>query len=537
MLYSGYDAMPPEERINRIMGWYRRQVGADALQSSLAFVLGQASSEMKALANGLEPAWADFAAASVYAALMGRSKRKALGAYFTPPGLVDYLLKRAATFGVDIGNDRIRDPAAGGAAFIVPIAREMVGKWRDAGHSDQEIVDKLSKQLMGREIDPGLAEVANTLLRRCLVKEYGIAEDLVLKLSLIENGDSLAPGHGAQADHEIGNPPFLRLAAKDATVDAHLFDDIAAGRLNLYSVFVRRGLDALGAGGVLAYIIPASFIGGPEFKQFRLRVRQLAEVMAVDIIDGRKAIFSDVTQDTCVLVLKRRATEVVTVEAATAASNTVAGDGGIVSSGMLALPSGDGPWTLPGEGRELRSTLADWGYVARIGYLVANRQPERMHKAAGPRMVPLVWAKSIGQDGVFDHERGASLRGHGWVDAPEGASYIVYTGCVAVQRTSARGQQRRITAAEIPDEFVKAHGGVVAENHVILLIPNKPDAATPADLATMLNSPEVGAQLDRMCGSASIPAKLLAVLPLPSPPTVHQQSLSSHEHESYEVAD
>ena len=123
------------------------------------------------------------------------------------------------------------------------------------------------------------------------------------------------------ADHEIGNPPFLRLTARDTPREAHKFDDIAAGRLNLYSVFVRRGLAAIGAGGVLAYIIPASFLGGPEFKQFRLRVRQMAEVLAVDIIDGRKAIFSDVTQDTCVLVL-RRASEVTVVEATTAASNS-----------------------------------------------------------------------------------------------------------------------------------------------------------------------------------------------------------------------
>ena len=90
--------------------------------------------------------------------------------------------------------------------------------------------------------------------------------------------------------------------------------------------------------------------------------------------------------------------------------------------------------------------------------------------------------------------------------------------CVAVQRTSARGQRRRITAAVIPNEFVKTHGGVVAENHVIMLIPHRDDAVSPEFLAAALNSAEVGAQLDRMCGSASIPAKLLAALPLPNRP-------------------
>ena len=484
----------------------------------MAFVMGHTSSEIKALAEGLEPAWADFAAASVYAALMGREKRKSLGAYFTPPGLVDYLLERAEHFGASLENDRIRDPAAGGAAFIVPIARAMVRKWRSAGHDDRQIVAKLATQLMGREIDPGLARIANTLLRRCLVQEYGIGEALVAELTLIENGDSLAADGEAPATHEIGNPPFLRLAARDTPGEGNRFDDIAAGRLNLYSVFVRRGLDALGAGGILAYIIPASFIGGPEFKQFRLRVRQLAEVLAVDIIDGRKAIFADVTQDTCVLVLKRRDTELAVVEETTAVSQKVGGNGEVISSGTLTLPAGDQPWKLDGEAEGMGSTLAEWGYVPRIGYLVSNRQPERMHKDAGPQRVPLVWAKSIGQDGVFDHHKGASLRGFGWVDAPEGAAYVVRTGCVAIQRTSARGQRRRITAAVIPNDFIRANGGVVAENHVIMLIPTRPDAAPLAALAEALNSAEVSAQLDRMCGSASIPAKLLSVLPLPKPP-------------------
>jgi adenine-specific DNA-methyltransferase len=51
---------------------------------------------------------------------------------------------------------------------------------------------------------------------------------------------------------------------------------------------------------------------------------------------------------------------------------------------------------------------------------------------------------------------------------------------------------------------------------VILLLPTRPDAAPPAALAQALNLPEVGEQLNRMCGSASIPARLLEQVPLPA---------------------
>ena len=510
--------LAPDERVAQIVTYYRRRPSLDALTNSVALLNGEAPGEIAELFAGLDAPWSDHAVASVYAALMGKGRRKALGAYFTPPGLVDYLLGRAQQFGVDLADGRVRDPAAGGAAFIVPIARAMVKRWRSEGLDDRAIVARLADRLSGREIDPGLAALANALLRRCLVDEYRFDPALTATLNVISEADTLALEDDQGADHEIGNPPFLRLAAREKPPKADRFEDINSGRLNLYSIFVRRGLAALPAGGILAYIIPASFIGGPEFSRFRLRIRQLAEVLAVDMIEGRSNVFMDVVQDTCVLVLRRRAAELADVGEATAASNSVSGDGEFHAAGTVMLPPGDRPWVLPGTSQYLPSTLADWGYSARIGYLVANRQADRLHKRVARGRVPLIWAKAIGQDGTFDFARGAQFREMNWVDAPADAPYIARSACVAVQRTSARGQKRRITAAELPAAFVEQHGGVIAENHVILLLPTREDAAPPSALAKALNLPAVGEQLDRMCGSASIPARLLEQVPLPAVP-------------------
>lgn len=209
--------------------------------------------------------------------------------------------------------------------------------------------------MTGREIDPGLARLANALLQRCLIEEYGVDPALARKLEAISEADSLALEEDAGADHEIGNPPFLRLAASAEPPNSERFEDINAGRLNLYSIFVRRGLDALPAGGILAYIIPASFVGGPEFSRFRLRVRQLAEVLAVDMIEGRSSVFMDVVQDTCVLVLRKREAELTEVGEGRALSNCVTGDGMFEAAGIVTLPVGDGPWLLPGVEQDLPS--------------------------------------------------------------------------------------------------------------------------------------------------------------------------------------
>jgi adenine-specific DNA-methyltransferase len=97
----------------------------------------------------------------------------------------------------------------------------------------------------------------------------------------------------------------------------------------------------------------------------------------------------------------------------------------------------------------------------------------------------------------------------GWADAPADAPYVVRKPCVAVQRTSSRGQKRRLNAAPVSKAFLRQHGGVIAENHVILLVPISPDAASPEALAEALNKAAASAELDRVCGSASISVRLL----------------------------
>jgi len=461
--------------------------------------------------------WFDHAVASIFAVLMPHERRKRLGAYFTPPHVVCHLLERLMEFGVDPGADRIRDPAAGGAAFLVPLARIMVARWRKEGVSDVEIVTRLRDRLVGREIDPDLATLANSLLIRMLVREFSISRDQIGELALIEVGDSLelSPTTAPVADHEVGNPPFLRLANSDRTAAMKRFDDIASGRVNLYALFIRRGLEELPSGGILAYVVPSSFLGGPEFGKFRSRVSQLAEVLAIDIMEKRRALFLDAIQDTCFLLLRKREAPIMQPAAALAASDILLHDGTRTHGGTAEIGAGAAPWRLPGDDGDLSTTLAGWGYRGVIGYLVANRQSDRLYDEPEPGLLPLIWAKAITQAGFFDFDRGAAFKGKGWVSAPSDAPYVVHTGCVAVQRTSSRGQRRRISAAAISSEFVARHGGIVAENHVIILVPTSCDAAAPEDLAAALNTHCVSEALNRVCGSASISVRLLESIPLP----------------------
>lgn len=506
--------------IKTILSTVKPTAPSDPLVLCLQLIQGGGPQVAQDALATLSPAWRDHAIASVYAVLMPEGRRKRLGAYFTPPHLVNHLVERLKAFGLDLRQDRVRDPAAGGAAFLVPLARRKVALWQEAGEKDRKIVELLSTQLRGGEIDQGLAQLANALLKRMLTDEFGIARDLVDDLEIVVTGDSLGDSSAVlpKIDHEIGNPPYLRLPRSLEPARQAEFDDISNGRLNLYAMFLRRALDHVPPGGLVGYVIPASFLGGPEFRAFRAKIVQLAEVLVVDLIEKRSDVFLDATQDACFVVLRRRTSPLADNVDLTASSGLLEGNGTFRALGKATIQRGGAPWRLPGAEPAGSATLSTWGYRATIGYLVANRQADRLHLEPGPDRYPLIWAKAISPEGVFDFNRGLKHKKNGWVNAPDTAAYIIRTECVAIQRTSSRGQRRRLTAAAISDAFVEQHGGIVAENHVILLVPTRPDAVSSTMLASALNDATVSEELDRVCGSASISARLLESLRLPDPP-------------------
>ena len=514
-----------------ILAHYRRLGGTlDPATECLDLIAGRGPARIQKLLGRLEPAWADHTVASVYALLMPRARRKTLGAYFTPPHLVEHLLLRMRMFGLDPSQHRIRDPAAGGSAFLVPLAREMISSWQSESLQPSDIVSRLRSRLVGREIDSGLAAVSNALVRRMLVSEFAIPHGLVSDLELVEVANSLLVNNPEESDHEVGNPPYLRLDAAGHRQWKVRFKDIVSGRLNLYAIFSRLSLDEVPRGGLVGHILPPSFLGGPEFSTFRARILQLAEVLALDLVEKRRGVFLGATQDACLLILRKRPSPIEEPQAANALSGVLHEFGDFAPSGEATLTPDGSPWSLPEEyPTRSTATLADYGYRCTVGYLVSNRQWDRLHKTAAEGTLPLVWAKCITSEGLFDFDRGRNSRqakGFGFVRVPRaGATYAIRVQCVLVQRTSARSQSRRLNAAAVPAEFVERYGGIVGENHVIILVPERADAVAPSTVADVLNSPQANSALARICGSASISVRLLERLPLPSPvnPSLHRQ--------------
>jgi adenine-specific DNA-methyltransferase len=492
------------------------QPNVEPLEECLALIRRAKSDQEKILAQ-LSPAWRDYAIASVYSLLMPRKQRKNFGVYFTPPHLVNHLVSRLVHFGLDLRSDALCDPAAGGAAFLVPLARIKTQLLKKAGLAENQILNELKAQLVGWEIDVDLAKLSNALLRRMLVEEFNFRSQSLSSFNLTTNANSLElpPSRFSGVQHEIGNPPYLRLNSELQQYYLQNYSDIARGRLNLYTIFIRKALDRMKPGALLAYVIPASFIGGPEFANFRARLLELADVLSLDSLDARQDVFADVIQDACFLVLRRKnevkAKSIKTSEV----SSGILNDSTFIIGSPANVSSGGAAWKLPGKDISGGQTLRELGYIGKVGYLVANRQGHLLSARSGKGRLPLIWAKAITPDGKFNFERGAAHKGLGWTAVCRDAPYVHRRPCVIVQRTSARNQKRRVVAAAVPSSFVKKYGGFVCENHLIALVPITPSAVSPTKLAKLLNTREASDAMNRVCGAPSISVRLLEAIELP----------------------
>lgn len=185
----------------------------------------------------------------------------------------------------------------------------------------------------------------------------------------------------------------------------------------------------------------------------------------------------------------------------------------------------DAPWVLPRDqahaallrrAERMPLRLADVGYEVCTGPLVWNRHKSQLAHAPGARNLPLIWAESVRANGTFRFS--FEKRNHvPFFHLLPGQDHLVTRSpCVLVQRTTAKEQQRRIIAAQLPKTFIHTHGGVVIENHLNVVRPcNGSPLLGLAGLATLLNSTAIDEIFRCISGSCAVSAYEIESMPLP----------------------
>ncbi|WP_029032655.1 HsdM family class I SAM-dependent methyltransferase [Salinarimonas rosea] len=495
--------------------------------------------------RGMEPDERDYAIATGYALTMDAQLRQRRGVFFTPPPLVRHLIQAMVAHGLDLRRHRIIDPAAGGAAFVVPLARRLLEL--SVGSSPDRRVADLRSRLAGVEVEGDLGRLANHMIRRAVERELLSFGPTAEECGLVREADALEGLPTPLFDAVIGNPPYGRLGASEFAVWRDRYPEIVKGHLNWFSIFVRRGLDLLRPGGLLGFVLPSSFVGSPSYEAFREDVLRRAELLQLDHIDQRHGLFFSVQQDCCFLILRKRKGRRVRTKRC---SLGYLSSEGTYLNGQAFEPATDGaPWrmscgsaTIEAESSDAETTtLAALGWVGRVGSVVPHRSTgtllkERSDDAPrGEAVVPLLWSKAISPDGSFDPERMKEARELIYVRCAQNSPSLIREASILVQRTSNKQQRRRVNAAVLPSSFV-GRTGALAENHVVVLSP-PPDIAENEldDWAALLSSGAFNALFSERSGTATVSVRLLMQMPfpkawIPEPGTRSRRGRSGKKH-------
>ena len=462
---------------------------------------------------------------SLYALLMPKGRRKRLAAYFTPPHLAHYAINVLVEAGLELGSHRILDPASGGAAFLVPLAKRITHDLRRCGQESELILRTIETTLTGIEIEPNLARLSHILLADLLQREITDA-GRNLKMPIKHTNTLKLQTPDYFFDAIIGNPPYGRVFRPSKDLLSRFETVVSDGYVNLYALFIEQALRWVRPGGMVCLIVPMSFIGGPYFGALRKRILEKADVLRLDPIDKRGDVFLDVSYDVCVLLLKKK-DEQKSSRPATSSLLLINKPPRVL--GQLDLPArpSERPWALPDGILDDRlfkaglATLGDYGYIVKTGYFVWNRERYRYRTGLKPRAreVPLYWARNVQPNAVCEPYDSKSDSGQiGFVKIATDSTAIVSTNAIILQRTSNRHQKRRLIAGLINQKEVPGNRGFVSENHTVLITPDpdRPQGIPLETLCRLLNSAAVDARFRRISGSVSVSTKILRQLPLPT---------------------
>lgn len=506
--------------------WPLRELPFELGHSDLTLHAEPLADAIGRVAAQLNVADASYLIGSLYTGMMPARLRAQQGAYYTPPALCERLLDLASDAGVDWRSARVLDPASGGGAFLEAVARRM-SEGID-GLPAIDALDHIQHHLHGFELDPFAGWMAQVFVDATLDKLYCDAGNRLRSVVRAVDALEQAP-ESDRFDLVVGNPPYGRVRLNPdlrARFRRSLF-----GHANLYGVFTDLALRFAKTGGAIAYVTPTSFLAGEYFKALRGLLGREAPPVCIDFVGARKGVFTDVLQETMLSVFRRGdcRTEA-SVHHISPGSN---GSMETTATGSFTLPElPERPWLVPRTKSQcglvrrlerLSGRLADYGYTVSTGPLVWNRHKTGLRQHAGEGRYPLIWAESVRPDGTFEFR--ARKRNHQPYFAPTPKENWVVTdfGCVLLQRTTAKEQNRRLIAAELPESFLEEHGAVVVENHLNMIKPKNGCPKVPqAVLAALMNSKAVDQAFRCISGSVAVSAYELEALPLPPPDSLRE---------------
>jgi adenine-specific DNA-methyltransferase len=465
-----------------------------------------------------------------YVSALDRGTRLREGRHYTPEQLARVLWSEIEMAGYE--NGLVVDSACGGGALLLPPLRRLMR----AADDPAAALAAVAQSIRGTDTDEIAVWMGNAILNAELLPLWAaVPEHRRPPLAqLLHVADGLAP-----ADDRplvvVMNPPYGRVRL--SSEERGRWEESLFGHANRYALFLHAAIERAAPGGLVAAIVPTSFLGGAYYQRLRRLIVREAPLERLTFVDARAGVFDGgVLQETCLAILRKGG------RSAPVACSQLSVNGSVELTELPRAPRprvGPSPWLLPRHPNDrnlvriagtLDARLGDYGWKASTGPLVWNRHKPQIHAAPGPGRLPILWAADIDhseirRDPARDHQRWIALR-------PQDEFMKTTEPALLVQRTTAPEQRRRLIATRLDADTLAAWGGaVVVENHVNVLRCSTPRSPLTAPLLErMLNTPTLDRLYRCLTGTVAVSAYELEALPLPAPQVIRGwRDLSSDE--------
>lgn len=334
-------------------------------------------------------------------------KRKKLGQYFTPKSIRELLLSKLPKK----DNADILDPACGSGEFLLSCKKYFK-----------------NPILYGFDIDKKLINISSKLVKNAIIKNFDFLNIDINK---------------KKYDYIIGNPPYFELKLNEEIKKKYF--DIIKGRVNIFSLFIKTGLDLLKDGGYLAYVVPPSMNNGAYFSKLREYIIKNSSLEYLHIIDGADN-FHLANQKVMLIILKK--------------TNSKKSSKYIFKKNGITIFTEDKKFL--NNAYENTVSLKDIGYTVKTGSIIWNEHKEKLTNDKNNSTL-LIWASNINNGKIII----GYTKGKPQYIKNISNDLIIKSRVVVVNRITGSSKDINIKAAIVNEkEFV-------CENHVNVIYPLK----------------------------------------------------------------
>ena len=334
-------------------------------------------------------------------------KRKKLGQYFTPKSIRELLLSKLPKK----DNADILDPACGSGEFLLSCKKYFK-----------------NPILYGFDIDKKLINISSKLVKNASIKNFDFLNIDINK---------------KKYDYIIGNPPYFELKLNEEIKKKYF--DIIKGRVNIFSLFIKTGLDLLKDGGYLAYVVPPSMNNGAYFSKLRKYIIKNSSLEYLHIIDGADN-FHLANQKVMLIILKK--------------TNSKKSSKYIFKKNGITIFTEDKKFL--NNAYENTVSLKDIGYTVKTGSIIWNEHKEKLTNDKNNSTL-LIWASNINNGKIII----GYTKGKPQYIKNISNDLIIKSRVVVVNRITGSSKDINIKAAIVNEkEFV-------CENHVNVIYMSK----------------------------------------------------------------